>query len=65
MKNIKAIVIEYKDGSEVGRQRYKSLAKAWMAAEKMNTTDPECISKHRYFQVVEVKKDKNAMDYIA
>jgi hypothetical protein len=36
-----------------------------MAAEKMNTTDPECISKHRYFQVVEVKKDKNAMDYIA
>ena len=65
MKNIKAIVIEYKDGSEVGRQRYKSLAKAWMAAEKMNTTDPECISKHRYFQVVEVNKDKNAMDYIA
>lgn len=65
MKNIKAIVIEYKDGSEVGRQKYKSLAKAWMAAEKMNTTDPECISKHRYFQVVEVNKGKNAMDYIA
>lgn len=65
MKNIKAIVIEYKDGSEVGRHRYKSLAKAWIEAEKMNTTDPECISNHRYFQVVEVKKDKNAMDYIA
>ena len=63
MKNIKAIVIEYKDGSEVGRQRYKSLAKAWMAAEKMNTTDPECISKHRYFQVLEVKYNIELLGY--
>lgn len=65
MKKFKAMVVEYKDGLEVGHHRYKSLEKAWMNAEKKNTTDPECIAKHRYFQVVEIKRKKDAIDSIA
>lgn len=64
MKKFKAIVVEYKDGLEVGHRKYKSLEKAWMDAEKKNTTDPECITKHRYFQVVEIKRKKDTMDSI-
>ena len=65
MKKFKAIVIECRDGVEVGHRRYKSLEKAWMDAELKNTTDPECLSKHRHFRVVELKKNKEAMNSIA
>ena len=65
MKKFKAMVVEYKDGVEVGHRRYKSLEKAWMDAERKNTSDPECIAKHRYFQVIEIKRIKDAMGYIA
>ena len=65
MKKFKAVVVEYKDGIEVGHRKYKSIEKAWMDAESKNTIDPECISKHRYFQVVEIKRKKDAMEHIA
>jgi hypothetical protein len=65
MRRVKAIVVEYKDGIEVGHRKYKSLEKAWMDAERKNTTDPLCLAKHHYFKVVEVKRKKDAMDYIA
>ena len=65
MKKFKAVVVEYRDGIEVGHRKYKSIEKAWMDAESKNTTDPECISKHRYFQVVEIKRKKDAMEHIA
>lgn len=65
MKKFKAMVVEYKDGVEVGHRRYKSLEKAWMDAENKNATDPACIAKHRYFKVVELKRKKDAMDSIA
>ena len=65
MRKFKAMVVEYQDGVEVGYRKYKSLEKAWMDAERKNTTDPACLAKHRYFKVVEIKRQKNAMDYIA
>lgn len=65
MKKFKAMVVEYKDGVEVEYCRYKSLEKAWMDAERKNTSDPACLAKHRYFKVVELKKKKDAMDSIA
>ena len=65
MKKFKAMVIEYKDGIEVGHRKYKSLEKAWMDAERKNTSDPECISKHRFFKAVKVERKKDAMDSIA
>ena len=64
MKKFKAMVVEYKDGVEVGHRRYKSLEKAWMDAERKNTTDPACISKHRFYKVVEVKRKRDTMDSI-
>ena len=65
MKKFKAIVVECRDGVEVGYRKYKYLEKAWMDAELKNTTDPECLSKHRHFRVVELKKNKEAMNSIA
>ena len=59
------MVIEYNKGVETGHVKYKSLSKAWMDAEHKNTTDPKCIQKLRYFQVVEIKRKKDAMDDIA
>jgi len=64
MKKVKAIVIEYNDGVETGHRKYKSLEKAWMDAETKNMTDPECISKHRFFKAVKVERKKDAMDSI-
>ena len=65
MKKFKAMVIEYNNGIETGHRKYKSLPKAWMDAETKNLTDPECIAKHRYFKVVELKRKQDAMDFIA
>ena len=65
MRRCKAIVIEYNRGVETGHVKYKSLTKAWMDAETKNTTDPLCIQKLRHFQVVQIKRKKDAMDFIA
>ena len=64
MKKCKAIVIEYNKGVEIGHRKYKSLAKAWTDAEYKNTTDPLCIQKLRYFQVVQINKVKDSMNFI-
>jgi hypothetical protein len=44
MRKFKAMVVEYQDGVEVGHRKYKSLEKAWMDAERKNTTDPTCLA---------------------
>lgn len=64
MKKVRAIVVEYNDGVETGHRKYKSLEKAWTDAETKNTTDPSCISKHRFYKVVEVKRKRDTMDSI-
>lgn len=64
MKRVKAIVVEYNDGIETGHRKYKSVEKAWTDAETKNTTDPACISKHRFYKVVEVKRKRDTMDSI-
>ena len=64
MRRFKAVVVEYNKGIETGHRKYKSLAQAWMDAEYKNTTDPLCIQKLRYFKVIEIKKNKDAMDSI-
>ena len=65
MKKVRAIVVEYNKGVETGHIKYKSLTKAWMDAERKNTTDPMCIQKLRFYKVIKVTKKENAMDNIA
>lgn len=65
MKKVRAIVVEYNRGVETGYRKYKSLEKAWMDAEKKNTTDPMCIQKLRFYKVTKVTKKENAVDNIA
>lgn len=65
MKKVRAIVVEYNKGVETGHIKYKSLTKAWMDAERKNTTDPLCIQKLRFYKVIKVAKKENAMDNIA
>lgn len=65
MKKVKAIVVEYNKGIETGHRKYTSLQKAWLEAEEKNATDPMCIKKLRFFKVIEVKRNKSAMDSIA
>ena len=64
MRKFKAVVIEYNDGEETSRTKYRSIEKAWTEAEEKNTTDPLCVSKHRFYKVVELKRKKDAMDSI-
>ncbi len=64
MKKYKAVVIEYNKGVETGHRKYKSVEKAWMDAERKNTTDPLCIQKLRYCQVVQLKRTKDSMNFI-
>ena len=64
MKRTKAVVVEYNNGVEMSKKKYKSIEKAWMDAEYKNITDPLCIEKLRFFKVERVKS-KTAIDNIA
>ena len=65
MKKPKAVVVEYNRGVETGRQKYRSIEKAWMDAERNNITDPLCIQGLRFFKVEKIKSKRNAIDSIA